>query len=277
MVRHTSFVVAVSLAMVDPVVCRAQVITFDASSTGQARNTRTLSWTHTVGPGNNRLLVVGIATEASPIGSSDVFQMFYGGFLMNHVSGSPQRATDMGVGTENYADLWYQVNPPVGTSIVQVFMSTTVADVMGGAASFFNLKPIFPNPYSLGGAATQTSAFSTLTASITTNQTDSLVVDIGVHSTGNGTMTPGPNQIEAWDQSTVGARSAFSYRIVPTMGTVTDSWTADGNPAGRMAMSLAAFLSVSSVPEPSAVVLAGAGGLLLAAWRRRRGRVSQAK
>jgi len=47
---------------------------------------------------------------------------------------------------------------------------------------------------------------------------------------------------------------------------VTDSWTADGNPAGRMAMSLASF---SPVPEPSSVALTGLGGLLLAAWRRR--------
>src|SRR5262245_48032025 len=203
MIRRTSFGLVVALAMTGPVVCRAQIITFDASSTGKANTTSTLSWTHTVGGGNNRLLVVGVATEANPIaGNSNVTGITYGGVAMTHVAGGQQIAMDTGVGTENYADLWFMLNPPSGSATVAVSLTGTVADVLGGGVSFDNVRQ--QSPEAIGGAATTATTFSTLSAGITTLSPDALVVDIGLHSTSNGTMTPGLGQIEAYDQSTGG-------------------------------------------------------------------------
>jgi PEP-CTERM motif len=273
MIHRTWFALAVAAAAVGPGTGRAQVIAFDASSTGQLRGTQTLSWSHTVGAGNNRLLVVGTATEAPVSGNSVVTGITYGGVAMTQVTGAQQTGIETGVG-ENYADLWFMLNPPVGTANVSVTVTGMVADLMGGGVSFRNVRQQAPE--AIGGAGTTSTTFTNLSANITTVSADSLVVDMGLHSTSGGTMTPGAGQIEAWDQFTVGgARSAFSYRFVPAPGTITDSWTADLNPQGRMAMSLTSFAPVAAVPEPSSVILASAGGLLFAAWRRR-GRASTA-
>jgi hypothetical protein len=268
MSRRTALALAAALALALPAAGRAQFITFDSASTGQLRATNTLSWSHSVGAGNNRLLVVGIGTEDNPaVGDSAVVSISYSGIALARVPGAQQRAVDTGVNSENYTDLWFLLNPPVGTGTITVNVTGTVADLLGGGASFHNV--LQQPPEAVGGAATSTTNFSSIAAPITTLTPGALVVDVGLHSTSNGTMTPGMDQIEAWDQSTAGARTAFSYRLVPTPGTVTDSWTADGNPLGRMAISVAAF---AQVPEPSFPLLTGMGVLLFAAWRRRRSR-----
>jgi PEP-CTERM motif len=270
MTQRTSLALAVVIAAAAPAACRAQSITFDASSTGQVRAANTVSWSHTVGAGTNRLLVVGTGTEDNPITMSNsvVTGVTYGGAALTRVTGAQRISMDTTAGTENYTDLWFMLNPPTGTANVIVNTAGTLDDLMGGAVSFANVRQ--QPREAVGGMSVTTTTFSTLSATITTQTPNALVVDIGLHSTSNGTMTPGAGQTEAWDQSTAGARTAFSYRFVPTPGQVTDSWTADGAtpPLGRMAISLAAF---APVPEPAtSLAVAGAGGLLLAVWRRRR-------
>ncbi len=270
MTRRTRLALAAALMLALPASGRAQPITFDSSGTGTVRGAQTLTWSHTVGAGNNRLLVVGTATEDNPtVGDSAITSVTFNGLALTRVPGAEQRAIDAGVGTENFSDLWFLLNPPVGAGNVTVNTTGPVADLLAGSASFQNVRQQAPE--AAGGAAISTTNASTISADIITLSAGALVVDVGLHSTSNGTMTPGAGQTEVWDQSTAGARNAFSFRLVPTPGSVTDSWTADGNPAGRMAMSLASF-APAPVPEPSTLALTGVGGLLLAAGRRRGGR-----
>src|SRR5262245_15152673 len=131
MVHRISCALAAALVVAAPGAGRTQPIAFDAASTGQLRNTSSVSWSHTVGAGSNRLLVVGIGTEDNPgQGDSVVTGVTFNGVALTRVAGAQQQAAS--AGSENITDLWFMLSPPVGTGTVAVNLTGTVLDLMAG-------------------------------------------------------------------------------------------------------------------------------------------------
>ncbi len=84
-----------------------------------------LSWQHTVGSAQNRILVVGVSYSGIAAASS----VTYGGAGLTKI-GSTHTAANV-----NGLDLWYMIAPPTGTANVVVTFSSATK-IIGGSRSF---------------------------------------------------------------------------------------------------------------------------------------------
>jgi hypothetical protein len=115
------------------------------ASSASSGLSNSLSWTHTVDNGNNRLLVVGVASTEGNNGASSVS---YGGLPLTRLG------YQTGPGNDNRAEIWYRVAPPTGNYTLQVRMTQT-NDVVAGATSYVGVNPTTPfgTLRSAGGAS----------------------------------------------------------------------------------------------------------------------------
>lgn len=103
----------------------ATSISFDAVGGPASASATSISWSHTVGSGNNRILVV-IASQIN----SGITGATVNGVAMtlyaSQVGGSPQRS------------VFYMVSPPVGSVTIQVNSGSSTA-MAGASTSYFNV------------------------------------------------------------------------------------------------------------------------------------------
>lgn len=153
---------------------------------------KTLTWAHTVGSGNNRVLVVGISTEIdAPAGvpADRVSGVTYNGIAMTRIPGTSIRDASNRAGVE----MFILVNPPVGTANVVATILPGVNYVVGGATSFFNVNQTTP---------TRTATVNTGTGITPTTAVITVVGDIVIDTVAtlpSGFLAPGPGQTERWD------------------------------------------------------------------------------
>lgn len=103
-------------------------IAVDNSSSALGRDVPSLSWSHTVGAGQNHILIVGVSFRDA---STDTLNsVTYGGAPLTYIGG----ITDTGEG-KNRVEMWKLVPPAVGTNTIQLTFSGNVR-VVGGAVSF---------------------------------------------------------------------------------------------------------------------------------------------
>src|SRR5882672_9251335 len=105
----------------------AQAITFDSASNAFGNAVSSLTWAHTVGAGNDRILVVGVSIR----GNATVTGITYAGQALTSAGAVANGGT-------NSAEIWTLVAPPTGTANIVVSLSAA-KDVVGGASSFFNV------------------------------------------------------------------------------------------------------------------------------------------
>lgn len=108
-------------------------VVVDAASSATA-STQSLAWTHTVGAGANRFLLVGVSIRN---GGNRVTGVTYAGRALTFVGA--QNNHDSAVRME----LWRLAGPPTGSGDVRVSL-TGGAKVVGGAVSFANVDPVQP-------------------------------------------------------------------------------------------------------------------------------------
>lgn len=107
----------------------AKVIKLDAAATSSQSTSSTLTWSHTVGSGSNRLLVVGIFalnSSAQPAVSG----VTYNGVAMTKVRGD-QRLNTVGMETS----IWFLHDPPSGAHNV-VASITNYGATVGMSSSY---------------------------------------------------------------------------------------------------------------------------------------------
>ncbi|MGE3842305.1 MAG: hypothetical protein AB7I50_12015, partial [Vicinamibacterales bacterium] len=104
-----------------------------ATSTAQAK-TASLSWSHTVAAGSNRLLIVRTSHRD---GNKSVTGVTFGGSALTKL------ADVNGPGNQNKVTLWYRLSPSVGTATVVVTLSGSV-DVAAAATSFTGVSQTAP-------------------------------------------------------------------------------------------------------------------------------------
>ncbi len=117
-------------------------------------STASLSWSHTVAAGSNRLLLVRTAHRD---GNKTVSSVKYGSATLTKV------AEQNGPGNQNKATLWFLVNPAAGTASVVVTLSGSVK-VVAAATTLTGVRQTTPVDSFVTSAAQSTSASRTVTS-----------------------------------------------------------------------------------------------------------------
>ncbi|MHC4620690.1 MAG: PASTA domain-containing protein, partial [Planctomycetota bacterium] len=192
-------------------------IQFDAvSSTSDAAVSATLSWQHTIGGGNKRLLVVGLACEDASEPNSAVAGVTYNGVSMTEVAGSSVRVDGI------KADLYYLLDanlPSAGTYTVLVTYSGNVDSRVGGAISLANVEQ-----QAAEAVVTNTIKSTDISTSITTLTDGAWVIDVVGHQHTGSFTTTASGMLERWDANSEGNTGAGSTKPVISAGSTTMSW-----------------------------------------------------
>ena len=175
--------------------------TLAITSNGTVTSTQTtsaasLTWSHTVSAGSNRVLVVELAIDGLGAPASSVT---YGGVAL----------TQIGRGTGNHAvELWALINPTVGTAnVVASFSGTTAA--AGGASTFNGVAQTIGTAFGTFVSATGTGTTASVTASSAAGEQ---VIDVLYWRNSPATSaTLGAGQTANWSQTntTMGGGSSL--------------------------------------------------------------------
>src|SRR3989454_4121481 len=142
-------------------------IAVDSISTASGNTVSTLTWSHTVGSGSNRVLLVDTSNRD---GNKTITGVTYGGTALT------RRGFQNGAGNGNRVEIWSLTAPSPGTANVVVTLSGAV-DVVGGAISFTGVNQT--TPFGTFVSAQGTSASPSVTASSAAGQVvlDTLATD----------------------------------------------------------------------------------------------------
>jgi hypothetical protein len=192
-----------------------------ASSVGDA--TSTLTWSHTVGSGSNKILVVGVGARDPTAGNTVVNSVVF------NTSESFTKVRDDSVGGVQTlrSGLWYLLNPSTTTANIVVTFAGAADDSGAGAISLFNVSQSSPIDAQNGSnAATQASPLST---SITVVGTNCWIID-AVYSKSDIDISAVSPQVAYYDLNprAGGDSAAGSYIMMVPAGSNTMSWIYPG-------------------------------------------------
>jgi hypothetical protein len=242
-------------------------VEYEAFSNGAVNTNSVLAWSHTVGGlagRSDRMLVVGVSTErGSTSAHCSANTVTFGSQPMTRVPGSAVNSslvstTTSFVGTE----LWYLPNPTVSTNTITVtFADSQTGGIMGGAMSFAGVKQ--SAPVAVAVTADPITVTTSYPLTITTPADGAVLVDIGSSgsSANDFTASPTPPMNRTWTQKLVNSASMSqggAYRIVPTAGTVTDTWTI--GTVSRNSHAIAAFVPAGPTIPPTVALTAPTEG-----------------
>lgn len=157
---------------------------FDAKNTTTGSSVTTLTWTHVTGSGNNRILVVAVADSSSPVRT--VSSVTYNNTALTAVTGG-----GVSTGGTIRSELWYMLAPPTGSFTVNVTLSGSATNVIGGSVSFSNVDQATP----LGTATTNTGTGASSSVPITLSSTQVGVESLGQSGAISQTVKSGQTQI----------------------------------------------------------------------------------
>ncbi len=247
--RTSRLAVPVLLALLAILAARPAVgaILVDSVSSAQGNATTNLTWSHTVGAGPDRALVVGVSNSSN----SQVRRVTYGGTPLTLI------VSRVGGGGNTRVSLWILVAPPSGPADVAVTLNGA-EDIAAGAVSFTGVEQGTP----VGGSASRRGT-STLASVTIASAPEELVVD-AVAARGNAlTITPGAGQSQFWNFGTGGGGNDVigGASTEPGAASVTMSWTLAASRSWAIG---AARLRPARVVPDAAIKLGseGAGGYL---------------
>src|SRR5215475_5688622 len=209
-------------------------ITFDNSSSSAATaGARSITWTHTIGGGPDRALVVNVAISDFIICNGDIATVKFNNVVMHAAPNSHAVSLGLEILETQIFYLTGDELPPAGSYDVSVSFTSKVDVSAGGAVSLFGVQPGAPalavtnvKPLNLGPIRTAIDA-----------PTDSWVVDI-VASEGDHSLTPGPGQVKRFSASRNLFGIAGSSQAATTPGPTTLVWN---NGLSRLVTSAVAF------------------------------------
>ncbi len=181
------------------------MISLDKVTTGSANGSAatTVTWSHAVGTGNNRILIV-----THPESRSTTSTVTYGGTSLTL---AVEETTD----SSKPVRIFYLINPPVGTADIVITYGTSTTYRIGGAVSLFGVHQTDPIPTT----SKKSSTGNPKEIEIVTKYNNSWLVDA---FTGHAVHTAGTDQILIID----GDNRMSSYKKdVGTAGTKTMSYS----------------------------------------------------
>ena len=205
----------------------------------------TLTFTHTIGSGSNRLLIIGVSTyTVTPVIAPRVLAVTYGGQNLTRIDDSQTRTTD----NTTQVEMFYLPETGIAaatSSTVQVTFNpvgtATTAYAVGGAVSFFNVDQV--TPFNTGQStvgfptyARNTGSSTTPTVTVATKNNEVVVDTVASAFTGAGAaqLTAAATQIERWNgklagcflaADSVGAGSSKLISSGSVVSSTTMSWT----------------------------------------------------
>jgi hypothetical protein len=191
------------------------------SRSSATANATTLSWSHTVGTGTNRFLLVGVSIRNA---NNTVTRVSYAGQALTYVG-----AQSNGDGTVR-VELWSLQAPPSGTATVTMTLSGG-AKMVGGAVSFTGVDPMAPlgafTSAGSPGAINNTNPSVALTDALSNWMAVSVVATEG----SAGSLTPASGQTRQYTlfYGNSGGDVAGGASTVTGSGTVTMGWTKGAN------------------------------------------------
>jgi hypothetical protein len=196
-------------------------ITFGATSSSATGNkTNRISWSHTVGIGTNRFLTVCTQARDTVAGDVAVTTVTANGVPLRKVRGDLRTAGAASFGTE----LWYLVNPGVGTNTIAVTWIGALSDYgVGSATSYFGVNQVTPIDAHAGRGGSGT----TLSTAITTVTNHALITDCALGQA-NGGLTIRAGQTTRVDRLTTGTVDGIGVSTVndkAVAGSETMDWT----------------------------------------------------
>ena len=209
-------------------------VTLDNSATAVSPNqVSSLTWSHTVGAGTNRILVVGNSFRDGNVSASTVT---YGGTAL--ILGTAQNSG----GNQNRTEMWYLFAPTVGTANVVISMSASKA-VTAASLSYVGVKQ------TVGTFASATAQSTTASVSVS-SATGDLVIDTVTANGDANSLTAVAPQTSAWNVFS-GSGDAGNARgaggTQAGAATTTVSWTLGASkPWSVVAMTLPAAPSSPS-------------------------------
>jgi hypothetical protein len=212
-------------------------VSFDAASRAASTTTgrTSLAWSHVVGGGADRVLVVGVAVEDATTADATVTAVTYNGVGLTAVPGS--RVSGGGSGIIQ-TQLFYLLNaglPAAGTYTVNVTFQGPVDGISAGAVSLAGVRQGAPEQVAI---KVDTSGADSISTGITVATAGAWVVDV-VGSGNSGSFTASSGQTERNDLAASGMTGAGSTKAVAAAGSTTLGWAHSG--ANRLAHSLASF------------------------------------
>jgi len=213
-------------------------IKFDAaSSNSSSSNGNTLSWQHTIGGGDKRILVVGIAGEDDDVNDLVVNRVVYNDVSMNLVEGSSETVSSVGyyMKTELYYLLDANLPSLPGDYNVTVTYNGNVGKRCGGAISLANVKQGDREAV----ATSSNVGEDTISTNITTQTDNAWVVDVVGCGNSGSFLTITSGMTERFDVNSDSSAAAGSTKLVESAQETTMSWTHTG--ANRLVHSVAAF------------------------------------
>jgi hypothetical protein len=213
---------------------------FPASEAANSTNGAILSWSHKIGIGANRILVVGIVGKDDSADDLEVSSITYNDIDMNLIEGSSQLTSSA---PYMKTELYYLLDnnlPPSGSHTVEVAYSGNVSTRCAGAVT---LMKMIQEPAE-AVAANSIEDANTITTDITTQTDKAWVVDIVGCSNQGSFIVDSNQQIERFDINSNNSTAAGSIKQVPLAEATTTSWTfSSGN--STLVHSTAAFSTLA--------------------------------
>jgi hypothetical protein len=212
-------------------VSSSAAISFDSAATKVSTNAASASWSHTVGAGTDRILIVGLATEDTSSAVLTVKAITCNGVAMTAASNASATA---GTSTLDKTQLFYLLNPASGANSIAVTFGGAVNGISAGSVSLSGVAQSGPAASGINTAASAT----TISANVAVATAGTWLVDVANSGASNATLTPGASQIKRWSISQSNSGGAGST-AAPAVGTSTVSWTASSS--SQLALSVVAL------------------------------------
>jgi prepilin-type N-terminal cleavage/methylation domain-containing protein len=208
-------------------------IASDSQSSAYAGDATSLTFSHTIGGGSDRVLVVGVSIETcGPYAT--VSSITYGGKSLSYLNSAQVTSSN---DCRGRVELYYllEANMPGAGPFNVVVTATGSCDALAaGAISLTGVAQQAPEASNTHANDAQTS----ISTSITTLTNGAWLVD-AVHSGNPNTFTANSGQSVRYDRPTSTSEIAGGTLLVTTAGNVSLGWSNSG--ANRLAQAVAAF------------------------------------
>jgi hypothetical protein len=209
------------------------IVNTSSASENTAQDYTSDYWSHTTNDNNNRILIVSYSYENDDATPTTISTVEYGGSSLTQI-----RRDEADGGTyHEFSELWYLLNPPIGSHNIYVNFSATCRGGAGGAITAYNVNQKAPTAdegtFDIG---TPTGIYD-----IITTTTDNCLIasacgegyDRTPHSFGSG-------QTQIYNTAAYSTGVSGSYEIRTSQGSenISHTWGTDGY---RAAISLACF------------------------------------
>ncbi len=235
--RNTRFVISVLVLCHVCSVFKAVAadIAFDSSSSTCAIDANSISWSHTVGSGDNRVIIVGIGCEDWEADGLAVDDIKYCDMDLTLVPASRVLA---GTSTIQKTELYYLLDPPSGTYTLSVNYSGTIRAICAGAVSLSNVRQAAPYDANANAVLGPNS----VSTNVSVQTAGSWAVDV-VKCTSPGTLiVVGSGGVEQWQQDpNDDGCAAGGAKVANTIGTAAMTWRCSDVSTEAMCHSVAVF------------------------------------